>query len=287
MRRVWELTKDFYRKAARDNVTGLSGMVAYNLLASVIPLALLALFIASQVLGSGHVEESVLKDLRHIFPDANQATLSNVLSELRSHSTRLGIAALVASVWIGASFWGAIDTAFCQIYHMRCRTWLEQKRFALLMLLVVLVFMAATVAIPALQSILVQGATNLPFGLDNVRATVFAISLGISLFVIFAVLCVTYWAVPNERLPWSAIWPGALGATLAITLVDYAFPLYLGSISTIARVGTTVVFLVIVLIWFYAHAIIMLAGAIINAMCYELHAPSSRKVREPCSGNDG
>ena len=66
-------------------------------------------------------------------------------------------------------------------------------------------------------------------------------------------------------MPWRAIWPGALGATVAIGIVDYAFPVYLVSISTIARFGTTFVFVLIVLIWFYALAIIILGGAIINA----------------------
>ena len=39
----------------------------------------------------------------------------------------------------------------------------------------------------------------------------------------------------QPRVPWRAIWPGALAATLAIGVVDYAFPLYLSTISTLAR----------------------------------------------------
>ena len=58
---------------------------------------------------------------------------------------------------------------------------------------------------------------------------------------------------------------------MAIGLVDYAFPVYLASISTIARFGTTFVFVLIVLIWFYALAIIILGGATINAMRFEIH----------------
>jgi membrane protein len=77
--------------------------------------------------------------------------------------------------------------------------------------------------------------------------------------------------VPNRPVPWRAIWPGAFGATLAITLVDYAFPAYLTNISSIARFGTTFVFVLIVLIWFYALAIIVLGGAVINAMRFEIH----------------
>src|SRR5439155_9820151 len=138
----------FYRKAYDDNVTGLAGMVAYNLLLSVFPLALLALFIAGRVLQSGHLEQSVLHDLEKLFPTATEHTLRHALDRVRESSAGFGIGALVSSVWIGASFWGALDTAFCRIYHVRCRKWLEQKRFALLMLLVVLLFMAATVAVP-------------------------------------------------------------------------------------------------------------------------------------------
>ncbi len=47
--------KDFFSKANEDNLTGLAGMVAYNLLLSVFPLALLALFIAGRVLQSAEL----------------------------------------------------------------------------------------------------------------------------------------------------------------------------------------------------------------------------------------
>jgi membrane protein len=263
--------RDFYWKAYQDNITGLSAMVAYNLLLSIFPLALLALFIAGKILQSNELEDSVLKDLRHLFPTTAEKTLEDLLTRVRHSSAGLGIGALVTSIWIGSSFWGALDTAFCRIYHVRCRTWVEQKRFALAMLVVVLLFMAATVAVPTLQSILVGGASGLPFGLAGVHDLVFALSLAAGLLILFAILCVIYWSVPNRLVPWRAIWPGALGATLAIGVIDYAFPLYLTNISSIAKLGTTLIFIVIVLIWFYALAIIVLGGAVINAARFEIY----------------
>src|SRR5207249_2512577 len=147
------------------------------------------LFIAGRVLGSGDLERSVLDDLRRLFPNAAETTITSVLDGLQRFSTRLGIAALVTSVWFGSSFWGALDTAFCRIYHLKCRSWVEQKRFGLAMLVVVLVFMAATVVVPSVQSILVTGAGNLPFGLDKVNAIVYAITLVAGLVVLFGILC--------------------------------------------------------------------------------------------------
>jgi len=167
---------------------------------------------------------------------------------------------------------------------MRCRTWWEQKRFSLVMLVVVLAFMAATVAIPTVQSILVSGATTLPFGLDNLRAAVLIVTLVVGVVLLFGALCITFWAVPNERMPWFAIWPGAASATAVITIIDYAFPFYLSHFSAVAHVGTTLVFLVIVLIWFYAHALIVLGAAVVNAMRYELRETGELAIRTgPCS----
>ncbi len=270
-RTPWRTAKDLYRKAYEDNLTGLSGMVAYNMLLSVFPLALLALFIAGRVLESGDLETSVLEDLRRLFPTATDSTLTQALDRVRGSSTGFGVVALLASVYIGSSFWGAIDTAFCRIYHVRCRSWVEQKRFALAMLVVVLLFMAATVAVPTLQSLLVAGADDLPLGLSGIPGLVYALTLIAGLLLLFVILCVIYWTVPNRLIPWRAIWPGALGATLAIGVVDYAFPAYLSSISTIARFGTTFVFVLIVLLWFYALAMIILGGATLNAMRFEIH----------------
>jgi membrane protein len=99
-----------------------------------------------------------------------------------------------------------------------------------------------------------------------VPGLLFAITLVAGLGLLFGCLCVIYWAVPNEPVPWHAVWPGALGATLAITIVDYAFPFYLGHISTIARFGTTMVFVAIVLLWFYVLALIILGGGVVNAI---------------------
>ena len=268
---AWQHLKALYWKAFQDNLTGLSAMVAYNLLLSVIPLAFLALFIAGRLLESEDLEESVRGDLEQLFPTATENTITTLLDRLVESSTSYGIIALIASIWFGSSFWGALDTAFCRIYHVQCRSWVQQKRFALLMLVVVLLFMAATVLVPTAQSILVSGTEELPFGLDDVEGLVFAVTLVGSLILLFAILCLIYWTVPNRLVPWRAVWPGALGATLAIAIVDYGFPAYLTSISTLARVGTTVVFVLILLIWFYALAIIILAGGVINAARFELH----------------
>ncbi len=264
--RVASAVRGFWQLAWDANVTGMSAMVAYNMLLGVIPVALLGLFIAGQVLSSTAVQHSVLTDLQGVFPGAAENTLNSLLNEIRNSTTSTGVLALIASLWLGSSFWGALDTAFSRIYGCRSRKWLEQKRFGLAMLGVVLVFMVATVIVPTLQSILNAGAAHLPFDLARIAGVVYIISLGISFVLLLSCLMVIYLRVPNRPVPWRAAWPGALGATLAIGVIDIAFPAYLTNISTLARFGTTIVFVLITLAWFYLLALIILGGAVVNAL---------------------
>lgn len=267
--RPFVAVRRFWNLAWQAGLTGLASMVAYNMLLAVIPVALLGLFIAGQVLSSSAVQHSVLNDLSELFPGTTRSTLNDLLREVENSTTGTGVLALIASVWLGSSFWGALDTSFTRIYGCTGRTWLRQKRFGIVMVVVVLVFMIATVAVPTVQAILLAGAEDLPFDLARIADLVYAISLGVSIALLFGCLSLIYSRVPNRSIPWRAVWPGALSATLAITVVDYAFPAYLSHISTIARFGTTVVFVLIVLGWFYVLAVIILGGGVVNALRLE------------------
>ena len=256
----------FWRVAWEANITGMASMLAYNMLYGVIPVALLGLFIGGKVLTSDAVSDSVLRDLQQLFPGSSRTTLTNVLSEIRHSTTGTGLLALVGSLWLGSMFWGSLDTAFSRIYGCSSRPWLKQKRFALAMVFVVLLFLVATVSVPTAQSILRNGEKHLPFDLEHVAVVVYAGSLAVGLSLLFLCLLLIYYRVPNFRVPWRAVWPGALGATIAIGVVDYGFPLYLQHFNTIAHFGSLLVTVIIVLIWFYVVAVIILSGAIVNSL---------------------
>jgi membrane protein len=248
--------RQFGKRAWDSNITGLSSMLAYNMLLGVVPV----------VLSSHTVTQSMEQDLRDIFPGIASHTLQSLLDQVSDSTTTTGILALIFSLWLASSFWGALDTSFSRIYHYEARPWLKQKRFGIVMVGVVLLFMIATVLIPTTESLLKAGASHLPLDLSKIHAIIYVLSLVLTLAILFSCLAVIYSTVPNGRVPWHGVWPGALSATVAIFIIDIAFPLYLTSISTIARFGTTIVFIVLVLGWFYLVAMIILLGAIMNAL---------------------
>jgi membrane protein len=270
-RRPWRSPwlQAFWNRAYKENITGLSGMVAYNLMLAVFPFALLVLFIFGQLVDSPEIEESVISDIQRLFPNIEQDALSNAIDRVRDSSTTIGLAAVLGGLWIGASFWGAMDTAFCRIYHVECRGWVEQKRFSFVMLAALTLLLAASVAVPAVESAALSSAEDLPLGLSDIGPTRTIVLVIGGFAVTFAIVAAVYWAVPKGHMPWGSVWPGALFFATVTGVGNYVFPLYLNNISDLNRVGGTIGFILVALIWFYAISLALLAGAVINSLRHE------------------
>ena len=264
----------FWERAYRENITGLSAMIAYNLALALFPFALLVLFVFGQVIENADVRDSVIRDLQSIFPAAEESSLASVVDRIRTESATIGVIAAIGAVWIGASFWGAMDTAFCRIYHVECRGWVEQKRFALVMLVVVILFLAASAIVPVAEGVLASSADDLPFGLDEVGALRTVAVLALALLATFGVCALIYYVVPKGHIPWRGVWPGALFVTVTTALANAIFPFYLGQ-SNIDQLGGALGFILVALVWFYVISLAILAGAVINALRYEFHDTGS------------
>lgn len=275
MNSIRRLVGPVFDRIGRDNVTGLAAMVAYNLVISIVPFAILALWVGGQVIEAHSYDDAVARSLRAIFPGPTDSTLQSLLDGIKRGTPGVGTLALLGSIWTGMSFWGAIDTAFGRIYSLPQRGWLAQKRFAFLMLWLVIVFIAAVVAVPVVQTAIAAVRRDLPFGLDQLPGLALATSLAVGLALLFLSLWAIYALGPNGRLPWRSVWPGALAATTVIGVLDIVYPYYLTHGSMVWRYGTTAVFLVIVLLWFYAVSLVLLLGAELNAWRHRRTGPAT------------
>jgi membrane protein len=264
-----EWLRAFWNRAYKENITGLSGMVAYNLLLAVFPFALLVLFIFGQVVDSPDIERSVILDIQRLFPNIEQEALMNAIDRVRESSTTIGIAAIVGGVWIGASFWGAMDTAFCRIYHVECRGWVQQKRWSLVMLVALTLLLGASVIVPSIEGAAVSSAEDLPLGLSGIGPTRTIVLIIGGFAVTFAIISAIYWAVPKGHMPWRSVWPGAVFFAVVTSIGYYIFPLYLDNVSDLHRIGGTIGFILVAMVWFYLISLAMLAGAVINSLRHE------------------
>jgi membrane protein len=95
---------------------------------------------------------------------------------------------------------------------------------------------------------------------------------------VFGICCLIYYFVPKGHVPWRGVWPGALFVTLTTGLANAVYPFYLANVSSVGNVGGTIGFILIALVWFYLVSLSLMAGAVINALRYELHDTGTMRM---------
>ena len=101
------------------------------------------------------------------------------------------------------------------------------------------------------------------------RGIVYYLTLAGGLLLLFGLLCLVYWRVPRGPIPWRCVWPGALGAAVAIGDRRLRLPALPHQRDARCGSATSFLFVMIVLVWFYALALILLAGAVVNELRFE------------------
>ena len=132
-----------------------------------------------------------------------------------------------------------------------------------------------------MEATLVSSTDRLPLGLSDIKAIDTFLLLVAALVITFLILCVIFWAVPKGHMPWRDVWPGALFVTITAGIANWAFPFYLSNISSLSQFGSTLGFVLITLLWFYALSLALLAGAVINSLRHELHDTGEMPYCEP------
>ena len=180
----------------------------------------------------------------------------------------------------------AIDKCFTIVYRLPERTFLRQNLLAFGMLFIfiilVIIMLAAGSAPSALMSIIPGGGGR--FG-------AFVAGMFSSLLIAFLLFEAIYWIVPNKKMSFRVTWCGALVAACTLEVFIILFPLYvrrfMGNYAgkendqkfhfedtdSILHFQGQIGFAVILLLFLYYFATIVILGAQINAFFFEDYQP--------------
>ena len=241
------------RKFSNDWSMTLSAALAYNILLATFPILVALLAILGLLLGAFGQNASglVLQALTNALPKEIGAAniVRGVEQNLARSSGLLSIIAVLTAIF------------GCIIYRVRPRTMIRQNLMAIGMLLVFIILVPIMVfagSIPALAFSLLQ---NTPIG-SNVLLASAAGFLGglIASFILFEFI---YVVVPNQHIRLRHGWLGAAVAAVALQIYLLLFPLYASHFLN--GVAGAIGFAVILIVFFYCFAVILILGAEINA----------------------
>lgn len=256
---------DFWNKVINDWVFNLSGLLAYNFLMSIFPILLVILAIAGLVLGG------LGPDTLATFHAAVNRSLpggSNIIgavtTQLRNSAGILLIVGVLSAAFAGSRLFVVIENCFGVIFRLRGRDPLRQNLMAFGMLLLYIVLIPLISLGSVIPSAILGIVSSL--GHNPVMALLTQV-LGILVSVVIAALffAAIYIVVPNRPVHIREVWKGTLVASALLAIYNLVFPLYESYFLHPKNYGSVAGFAVVILVFFYYLAFIMLIGAEVNS----------------------
>jgi membrane protein len=264
----WERWKrmllDFWKKCSNDWIFNFSGLLAYALLMAIFPLFLVLLAIAGLSLNnlSPDALASLSKSLAATLPGTTGgAIVDAVLANLRRSTGWLFVLGLLLALFTGSRLFITIESALSVVFRLRPRDALHQNimAFAMVLLFVVLapILFLASSASDAIAQALFSSNAN--------KALARVLGIFTAFVVAAALFGAIYIVVPNRPVQWKEVWKGTLVGAALLVLYELLFPLYQNNFLKPGNYGSVAGFAIVILVFFYYFAFILLLGAEVNS----------------------
>jgi membrane protein len=239
--------------------THLAAMVAYFALMSFVPILFLLLSILG-FLDQADSSSALVTYLEDVFPERSVESIVEVVDAVQRNATTLSLVGAVGLLWSSLSLFSALESAFNIMYGRPNRPFLRGKALAIIYMTSALV-------------VLFFGLTMGTFGYDLLnryagdvvsnRWVALVLTLLLSGAALFVFLISAYHRLPNARLSWREVLPGALLVSVSMAATIQLLPLFVFLTSEIVALqvlGTTFLLLVTL----YVLAIMIVFGATLN-----------------------
>ncbi len=270
-RGAWlESVGGFWVKINNDWIFNLAGLLAYNFLMAIFPVLLLLLAgcgIVLQIISPG-AEGELERALAAVLPgNTGSILVASATEHLKKSVGLLLVVGIVTAFIAGSRLFITLEGCFGIVFRLRGRDLLRQNRMAfgmllLFLLIVPLVFLISI--LPASLVTLIDPHGHSPLG--------GLLGGGARLIILFAAALLFFGAiyafVPNRRMrwhTWDKNWHGTVVAAVLLVLYELLFRVYQQYFLRADNYGSVAAFAIVILLFLYYVAFILLLGAEINS----------------------
>lgn len=251
-------------RAQMAEVTFLAAAVAYYAFLSLLPVLLLILSVGT-ALGGEALADAIVVAAGDLLTPTGRGLVHEAL-ENAAGRTGATIVSVLLLVWSMLRVFRALDIAFLKVYGIETPASLrEQIRDGTVAVLGVGVGFAVMFGVGAFIS---------AFSLDPVVDLLGILVLPTMLTVVFLPL---FYVFPDAKLQIGDILPGTLFAAIGWTVLQAGFQIYAANAGQYQAYGVFGGVLLLV-IWFYLAAIVLLLGAVVNVVLSDRVNPPVARV---------
>ncbi len=291
-RRLVADAREFWRELSADDVSDFAAGLSYRFLLALFPFFLFITALGgviARVLNAENPSGELLERFGDTLPsDARSVIDTQLASVLGEQQPGLLSIGLLGAIWAASGGMGATMKAMNRVYDVEeTRPFWKKTLLAVgLTLLTGAFFVGAFVLAVAGQAIAnaIADAAGLgEFGRAVMLGARYLLAVGMLLMAV----AFLYWAAPDARLPFRWMSPGAVMFAAVWFLATIAFGWYVSNFGSYNATYGALGGVVILMIWFYLTAYILLAGAELNAMLTKRHAAEEFHAPQPAADEPG
>ena len=264
----WRTVSDTVRETAREmhsnNLTFMAGSIAHSSFLSLLPLLLLMLIITTAV-GNEILNEQVVSMTEQHLSPTGEALVFKALTEAseRAGASLIGVVTLL---WGMLRVFRGLSTAFDQLYG---ESYTGIGRQIVDGLVVFAAIAIATVGTGV--GVTVLAATEHPV-VRFLNPLVLVVGLMVAFYPI-------YYLFPSPSLDLLEPLPGTVVAAVGWVILEVVFGFYVSTTDTVSLFGL-VGSMILLLVWLYGVAFVLLAGATVNIVIAGRHRDPERDFPE-------
>jgi membrane protein len=272
-RRVASQTGSVLGKYLTDRGPHLAAMVAYYALLSLFPF----LFLVLSSLGlAGQMSQSsyIVRELERILPHQSVDDLVHLVTQVQANAGTFFAIGVIGIFWSTLGFYSALESALNIVFRVSNRGFIRGKWISFTLVLGSLAVLFTSL----LAATLANGWLHRHEAGILTRSLVpYLVSLAFSSVGSFAFLMVVYRVLTNVDLHRGDVWPGALFGTVLFQISFQAVPIYLQRADVLIALRAFGG-LVLLLVWLYLMANVIVLGAEINWRHWARHQPPEEDV---------
>ncbi len=257
--------QDLILSIRRVDMGGLGAQLAYFFLLSFFPLLI---FMVTLLPYLNLEQQRIFDFLVNVMPaeiyTLIEGTLGEVLTKQNGSLLSIGI---IGTIWSASKGINALMKALNEAYDVECQAGWKDRLWSLLFTISFVIIILLALVFPVFGQ-QIMNLLNSYVGIDGTVDTLTSwISWLAPPLLIFSVLMLMYWVVPNTdpRLTLMSVVPGAVIGTIGWVALTFGFSFYVNNFGNYSATYGSIGSVIILMLWLYFTGMILIFGGLVNA----------------------
>ena len=263
---IYDISSFFYKGLIEGAITTRASSLAFNFFLAFFP-AIIVLFTLIPYIPVDGFQETLMDILMNILPPSTNEitleTLDDIINNQRGGLLSLGF---VLAIYFSTNGINSLIEAFNASYHIsKTESILKQRFLSLIITFTLTIMLIITIALIIFGQFIINYLIEYEFINSNEKILFNLAKWFILISMLFLGISTIFNLGPSLKNKWRTFSPGAIFSTVFIIVTSLGFTYYIDNFGQYNKIYGSIGTLIIILLWIYFNAIILLTGFEINA----------------------